>query len=92
MSPRLLVETTATGRFFRKTSKNKKGIEHQGRDYKLYPGFKKEEHESTITGRNYGYKLIFQETSKLKKASTATVETTSYIQISKKSMVKTTAT
>ena len=52
-----MIETTATSKFFRKISQNKKEIDRHGGNYKLHPYFQKEEeNESTITGRNYSYR------------------------------------
>ena len=42
MSPQFMAETAATSGFFRKNSKNKEGIDHHGRNYKLHLDFQKE--------------------------------------------------
>ena len=60
MSPRFMAETPATSGFFRKNSKNKEGIDHHERNYKLQLDFPKEDKiKSTVHGRNYSYKCIF---------------------------------
>ena len=51
-----MAETTATSGFLQKNSKNKKGIDHYGRNYKLHPDLQKEEKiKSNVHGRNYSY-------------------------------------